>query len=309
MIIRALSDGPKPLVELRRECGSFAQTTLRAHLKELEELGAAARHRRNRFPGVIECELTGAGSELLFVAATLERWLQAAPDEPLRFGSNAAKAAIKALVDGWSSTMLRVLAAQPLSLTELDSIIDSLNYPALERRLAAMRMAGQVKACSSERKGTTPYAVTRWLRQGVAPLAAAAHWERRHLPGDTPPIAPIDAEAAFLLALPLLRLPHEASGSCRMGVEIANGKGRRLAGAIAYVEGGRVKSCIARLDHRADAWAIGSATAWLRAIIGSDTDGLELGGDQRLARDLLDGLNGALFRGKVAPSDASASPA
>lgn len=299
-ILKALSEGPKPLVELRGECGSPAQTTLRAHLKELEEVGAVVRNRRNRFPGVVECELTKAGRELLFVAGTLERWLQQAPGGPLTFGSDPAKAAIKALVDGWSSSMLRVLAARPLSLTELDGVIESLSYPALERRLAAMRMAGQVQACSSEGKGTTPYGVTKWLRQGVSPLAAAAYWERRHLSGVAPSVAPIDTEAGFLLALPLLRLPSELSGSCRLGVEISNGKERRLAGAVAQVEDGRIASCTVRLNQTADAWAIGPVTAWFRAIIGTDSDGLELGGDQQLARAILEGLHGALFPGRRA---------
>jgi DNA-binding HxlR family transcriptional regulator len=294
-ILRALSGGSKRLVDLRRECGTPAQTTLRAHLKELDRVGAIVKSRSDDFPGIMECELTGAGRELLFVADILERWLQRAPSEPLRFGSSAAKAAIKALVEGWSSTMLRILAARPLSLTELDGIIASLSYPALERRLAAMRLAGQVEACSSQRKGTTPYGVTDWLRQGIAPLAAAAQWERRHMPTETAPITPIDTETAFLLTLPLLRLPSEHSGSCRMGVEVASGGDRRLAGAIAHVEEGRITSCTVRLNQSADAWALGSATAWLQALIGSGADGLELGGDQRLARALLEGLHEALF--------------
>jgi DNA-binding HxlR family transcriptional regulator len=298
-ILRSLSDGPRSLVDLRRECGSPAQTTLRAHLEELSELGAVVRERRNRFPGVVECELTAAGRDLLFVAATLERWLRAAPDGPMPFGSDRAKAATKALVDGWSSTMLRLFAARPLSLTELDGIIESLSYPTLQRRLAAMRLAGQLKACQNEGRGTNPYGVTRWLRQGVAPLAAASRWERRHLPQETPPIASIDTEAAFLLTLPLLRLPEDLNGSCRLGVEMTKGRERSLAGALARVEGGRVRSMTVRLNQPADAWAIGSATVWLHAIIDSDLTGLELGGHGQLARALVEGLHGTLFTDRV----------
>ncbi len=294
-ILQSLSEGPRRLVDLRRECGSPAQTTLRAHLKELEQIGAIARRRSNDFPGVMECELTGPGGQLLFVADVLEGWLGEAPHGPLHFGSDAAKAAIKALIDGWSSTMLRVLAARPLSLTQLDGVIGSLSYPALERRLTAMRLAGQVEPCAGQEKGTTPYAVTDWLRRGVAPLAAAARWERVHFAADTAPMTPIDTEAAFLLALPLLRVAPEHSGTCRMGVEVSNGKERRLAGAMAHVIEGRVTSCTVRLNGKADAWAIGSATAWLHAVIGAGSDGLELGGDQTLARSLVEGLNGSLF--------------
>lgn len=295
-ILRTLSEGPKRLIDLRRVCGSPAQTTLRAHLRELEEVGAVAKRRRNSFPGALEYEMLPPGGELLFVAAALERWLQDAPEGPLPFGGGEAKAAIKALVEGWSSTMLRVLAAGPLSLTELDGVIGDLSYPSLERRLAAMRLAGQIEACPAKGKGT-PYTVTAWLRQGIAPLAAAARWERRYLPEDTSPITRVDAEAAFLLTLPLLQLPADLSGSCRMGVEMSGERERRLVGATAYVDQGKVASCTVRLQGDADAWATGSTNAWLHAVIGFDTDLLDLGGDQRLARSLVDGLHGALFDG------------
>lgn len=293
-ILQTLSESPRRLVDLRRDCGSPAQTTLRAHLRELEAIGAIQKRRRNSFPGVLEYELTSAGRELLFVAEVVERWLEDAPDGPLVFGSSAAKAAIKALVEGWSSAMLRALASGPLSLTELDRVIGALSYPSLERRLAAMRLAGQVEASQSNGKGT-PYAVTPWLRQGIAPLTAGVRWERRHLPDDSPPVKRVDTEAFFLLALPLLRLPEELSGSCRLGVEMSNGTARRLIGAMARVEEGRITSCNVRLEGNADAWVTGSTSAWLHAVIGSETAGLELGGDQRLARSLLDGLHGVLF--------------
>jgi DNA-binding HxlR family transcriptional regulator len=295
-VLRHLSDGPKRLADLRRGAGSPAQTTLRAHLKELDAAKAIEKRRRDRFPGVLEYELTEAGRDLLFVVDAVEQWLDEAPGGALGFGSGEAKAAIKSLIEAWSSTMLRALAARPLSLTELDRIISGLSYPSLERRLGAMRLTGQVEPCAANGKGT-PYAPTTWLRRGIAPLAAATRWERRHLPDDTPPITRIDAEAAFMLVLPLLRLPADLSGSCRLGVEMSDGQDRRLVGAMAYLEDGTLASCSVRLDREADAWVTGPTSAWLRAVIAADVDGLELGGDQRLARTVVAGLYGVLFGG------------
>ncbi|HEX9968018.1 MAG TPA: winged helix-turn-helix transcriptional regulator [Solirubrobacterales bacterium] len=293
-VLQKLAGGPKRLVDLRRETGSPAQTTLRAHLRELEAAGAIEKRRRDRFPGVLEYELTGSGKDLLFVVAAVEHWLREAPGGQLDFGGTEGKAAIKSLIEAWSSTMLRALAARPLSLTELDRIIAGLSYPSLERRLGAMRLTGQVEACDGNGKGT-PYAPTAWLRRGIAPLAAAAQWERRHLPEDSVPIARIDVEAALLLVLPLLDLPGDLTGSCRLGVEMSDGKDRRLVGAMAHVDGGQLDGCSVRLDRDADAWVTGPTSAWLRGVIEEDTDGLELGGDQRLARALVEGLHGALF--------------
>lgn len=294
IVLRKLADGPKRLVDLRRETGSPAQTTLRAHLKELDQARAIEKRRRDRFPGVLEYELTTAGDDLLFVVDTLDRWLHEAPDGPLDFGSGKGKAAVKSLIESWSSTMLRALAARPLSLTELDRIIGGLSYPSLERRLGAMRLTGQVEPCSGNGKGT-PYTPTPWLRRGIGSLASAARWERRHLPDETAPITRIDVEASFLLVLPLLRLPTDISGSCRLGVEMGDGQDRRLVGAMAYLETGKLASCTVRLDRDADAWVTGPTNAWLRAVVGADLDGLELGGDQQLARALVAGMYEALF--------------
>lgn len=299
-ILQKLSDGSKRLVDLRRETGSPAQTTLRAHLRELEAARAIEKRRRDRFPGVLEYELTASGTELLFVVAAVEQWLREAPNGPLDFGGTDGKAAIKSLIESWSSTMLRALAARPLSLTELDRIIANLSYPSLERRLGAMRLTGQVEACSGNGKGT-PYAPTAWLRRGIAPLAAAAQWERRHLPEDSVAITRIDVEAALLLVLPLLELPCDLTGSCRLGVEMSDGNGRRLVGAMAQIEDGELASCSVRLDREADAWVTGPTSAWLRGVIEEDTDGLELGGDQRLARALVEGLHVALFGDAAMP--------
>lgn len=290
-ILRALADGPRQQAELRREAGSPAQTTLRAQLRRLAEIGAVERRRRNRFPGVVEYELNPSGRDLLFVVDVLDRWLDRAPDGPLSLGDGGARAAIKALAEGWSTTMLRALAAGPLSLTELDGLIVALSYPSLERRLAAMRLADLVERCAGSGRGT-PHAVTAWAREGVAPLVAAARWEQDHLPSRAA-IARLDAEAAFLLAVPLLRLRSDVSGSGRMAAAIRGSDGPRPAGVTVAVEKGEIVSCTTRLGRSADAWALGSPAAWLDAVTGSEANEVVLGGKTELARALLSSLRKA----------------
>jgi DNA-binding HxlR family transcriptional regulator len=296
-ILQALAGGSKQQAELRREVGSPAQTTLRAQLKRLVEIGAVEKHRRNRFPGVLEYELSASGRDLLFVVDTLERWLAIAPDGRLPLGGSAARAAIKALAEGWSTTMLRALAAAPLSLTDLDRVIGSLSYPSLERRLSALRLAGLVEASRGNGRGT-PYAVSAWLRQGVAPLVAAVRWERRRAREITAPMGRVDIEAAFLLAVPLLQPPSGLAGSCRLAVEMPNAE-RRLAGVTIQVDKGTISSCATTLRGKPDAWALGSSTAWLASVIEQDAGGLELGGDCGLARGLIEGLHQGLFESLI----------
>jgi DNA-binding HxlR family transcriptional regulator len=297
-VLMALEPAPTPLVELRRAVGSPPQTTMRAQLRSLTEIGVLERRRQPEFPGSVACELGRPGRDLLAVGRSLQDWLAQAPDGGLPLGSAAAKSTIKALVEGWSSTIIRALAARPLSLTELTRLISGLNYPSLERRLGAMRLAGQIEACPGQKSRGTPYRASEWLRRAVAPLAAGASWERRHaVDGGAAPIGRIDVEAAFLLAVPLLSLPPDVSGSCKLAVEVRSSEGKpHLAGVLVAVREGRVVSCVTRLRGEASAWAAGSASAWLDAVIAGEADRLEVGGDCELGLSLVDGLHSALFR-------------
>lgn len=294
-VLQALAEGPRSLVDLRREAGSPPQTTMRGHLRTLARTDVLVRRRRNDFPGSLDFELTPVGRELWGVAQVVNAWLRSAPEGPLRLGSGSARSAVKALVEGWGTSMIRALAARPLSLTELNGLISGLSYPSLERRLGAMRLAGLIERIPGRGRGT-PYTVTGWMRHAIAPLGVAARWERQHAPAETVPIKRLDAEAAFLLAIPLLRLSPDLSGTCRLAVEVGNPSGgERLAGVLVGVEEGRVASCVASVRGHADAWASGSTQAWLRAVIEQDTELLEMGGDGALAQSLLDGLHGTLF--------------
>ena len=163
-------------------------------------------------PYAVEHELTPMGRELLDVSGGWKVWLSQAPDGPISLESGAAKGAVKALIDGWGSTMMRALAARPLSLTELDSLISDLSYPALERRLSSMRIAGLVEAQPSKGAGTpyggdrlgSPWASRRWPPPATVSSSTCG-----------PPRAPvteIDIEAALLLATPLVALERASGG-------------------------------------------------------------------------------------------------
>ncbi len=295
-VLQALGEESKPLIELRREIGSPPQTTMRGHLRTLVEIGAIERRRQDGFAGSVDYVLARPGRELLRVAEVLQAWLAASPQGEIELGSIAAKSAINALVAGWSSTIVRAIAARPLSLTELSRLIPSLNYPSLERRLGALRLAGLIEARPSATRGT-PYGASEWLRLAVAPIAAAVQWERRHLPSATAPPGRIDAEAVFLLAVPLLTLPSDLSGFCRLTVEIRNGAGEpRLGGVMVGVQEGTISSCTSRLEGRAEAWASGSPSSWTSTIMDRETGLLEVGGAGDLALGLLEGLHRVLFQ-------------
>jgi hypothetical protein len=241
---------------------------------------------------------TPAGRELLFVSFILERWLNSCPYDSLRLGPEAGPA-LSALLAGWSSTAMHVLATRPLSVDETAEAIGTLSDETVEDRIDAMESAGLLEALEEE-DGEERFAATEWLRMGIAPLAAAARLEHRHPPGDTAPIAALDVEAAFLLTLPLLELPAELSGTCRLAVELDEGVSPSPAGVTARVESGRVVACKLGLDDGTDAWATASAADWLDTVIEPDVKRVRSGGDRRLARTLLHALHQTLFGVPVA---------
>lgn len=302
-ILRAHTDGPLRFPDLRERIGGAAQTTLRSQVGSLRELGALTKHERGGMPYTVENELTDVGRAVLLAADALEAWLKRAPQGPIALGSEPAKAAIRALVGGWGSTMLRALAARPLSLTELDALIPDLSYPGIERRLGAMRAARQVEQVPGQ-GGGRPYVVTPWLRQAVAPLAVAGRCECRCLAEEADVLTRIDIEAAFLLAVPLVSLAAELEGACLLAVDTSGSEPwsaeaevhNRLAGVRVTVEGGRVSSCVSKLENDPGTWGLGTVEAWLDALIDGDLDGLRVGGDDPgLVRALVSGLHASLF--------------
>lgn len=293
-ILRAHLEGPLRLPDLRERIGGAAQTTLRGQVGNLRSIGALERHVRSGMPYTVENELTDAGRGILDVADTVEAWLSKSPQGPIAFGSETAKGAIRSLVAGWGSTMLRALAARPLSLTELDSVISEISYPSLERRLSAMRAARQVEMLTSENSTAKPYAVTAWTRQAVGPLVAAARCECEHLSDQAEPLTRIDIEAGFLLALPLVELPARASGCLHLAVD-GSDPAERLFGIEVEFERGKLVSCVLSPGSEPATWATGSVDCWVTAILGGRVDGLRVGGnDSKLVPVLVEHMHSSL---------------
>lgn len=288
-VLRALAEGPKRLQDLMRDLGFPPRSTIRLYLQTLAEMGAVARRSRSAFPTSVDYEITEGGEALLKVSDTLQTWLQLAPAGPMGLGSTAARSAVKALVEGWGSNIVRALATRPLSLTQLNSLIPRITYPSLERRLTAMRQVDLLETHPTHGR-TTPYEVTEWLRRAIAPIISAIAWERRYAEDRTANLRRLDVEAAFLLAIPLINLDSELTGRCRLAVEVHDGASPVFAGVLVSIEAGKVVACLPSLKSDAEAWVSGSPLAWLRRINGASLEGLDVEGETRLAEAVTDAL-------------------
>lgn len=294
-VLRAHLEEPQRLFGVQAAVGPFPESTVRAAISNLCEVGALARENVGESPRAVQTNLTPAGRELLFLADELEVWLAHAPNGPIEPGGEEAKGAIKALAGGWSSTLIRELAGRPVTLSELNDAIPEVSYPQLERRINWMRMTGQIEPRQRDGRGT-PYVVTDWLRRAIAPLSVSGRCERRHMEEETLPITEVEVEAAFLMAIPLAQLPPYTAGTCLLAAQAASGQGDPLAGVTVEVGRGEVLSCGSRLAATPPTWAVGSPDAWLDAVIDGEIVDLRIGGERpQLALDLVAGLHNALF--------------
>jgi DNA-binding HxlR family transcriptional regulator len=287
--LKALQQGPMGLPELHRAIGSPPQSTMRVYTRRLEQLGILESQRRKEYPTGTDYLMTEAGHSLLGVADFLQDWLGEAPDGPILLGSIAGKSGTKALVGGWSSSIVRAVAARPLSLTELNMLIPKISYPTLERKLSAMRGAKLVQAQPGTPQGI-PYRATDWLRRAVVPLTAAVAWGMKHLQGPTPAFSRTDVEAAFLLAFPVISLGLEVTGRCRLSVEVLGGSSPVYAGVLVGIEEGRVVSCSSNLEGDAHASVSGTPIAWLRQMNGGTPGQLEFDGSRSFADKVTEAL-------------------
>lgn len=241
-----------------------------------------------------EYQITSGGREGLFLGFVIERWLQQAPAGPISAEDDEAERATTALAGGWTSTLVHTLAREPMTLPELQSEIGGMRRRELKRRLDEMLATGLV-ATHTRGEEDAIYAVTDWLRAGIATLITGARVERRSPNQDMAPIDALDVEAAFLLALPLLELPQELSGVCSLGVNLADDETFPLTGVTAQIAAGRIASCSSGLSREVDAWAAATASAWLDTVIEPDAKRVRTGGDRWLAAALLDRLHQSLF--------------
>lgn len=301
LILRSLANGPVGLAELHRRAGEPSQKALRGNIGNLIGIGALEKRKPDGDPELLDNGLTQLGRKLLFVADALDAWLMRAPQGPLNLESEGAKEAIKAFVGGWCSTMLRALAVRDLSLAELDELIASFGYRALERRVAAMHRVNMLTAIGQDGAGST-FAATAWLREAVAPLLAAVRCERLYLQAETAPLTRIDVETALLLAVPLLGPVGAPDGTCQIAVDLSDGANSGPAGLRVAMENGGIVSCVSKLDREPSDWASGPAAAWLEAIVHGDASELRAGGGDGLSTALLASLHDRLF-GELDHSD------
>lgn len=298
-VLRAHADHSLGSTELGEILRWTPETSLRLSVSDMRSFGALVRLEPKgtaRFP---TSELTIAGRELLLVASALETWLLRSPYGPLALEGIAGPSAIKALIAGWDSTLIRELAAQSLTLTELSANIAVHSYPSLGRRLAKLRSANLVTQALTT-PGGRPQEVSDWLRRGVAPLSVAGRWEQRHMLAEARSGSRADLEAVFLLAMPLIQLAPQISGTCALTVLMptqgSSSPEGEVAGVSIGITDGKIISCIAGTTFTPTTWALGTSEAWNDALVDGRLGALRFrGATPGLPEEIVGKIHDALF--------------
>jgi DNA-binding HxlR family transcriptional regulator len=257
----------------------------------LEVLPPVLRHSQGQIGPHTQMQTSSKGEEFLFVAYSMERWLRNCPNGPLELGPEAGEP-LSALVCCWSATVTHALAPEPLTLAELDRAVGILDPETVEEHLEAMVRSGLAETLPGS--GETRYGLTDWGREGISPIVAAVRYECHYPEADVLPPDVFDAEAAFAMALPLVRLPPDLRGACRLGVRIT-GEEALMAGATVEVDRGAVLASSPLLDQDPETWATGTPLDWCETVVDPTTAKLAAGGDEALTGALIEALHETLF--------------
>jgi DNA-binding HxlR family transcriptional regulator len=292
-ILRQLASGPLENTELLSRIDFISRSTYFERVRDLEELSLLSRTRRGGVPPVAECRLEAHGERLLSVAAHLDAWLVGAPRAPLRLGEAYATATVKALAVAWGSTLMRWLAEQPRTLSELERLIHIFGYRKLERILRELVQAGLVERVAINGR-LSPYGVTEWGRRTAGLLAAAMRWERHEIAKRSAAVSSVEAEGVMLLGVPLIELSAEAGGTCALVVDSDLPGKEILGGVVVRLSSGCPVAWRAtgafELDTTAlgvDCWLRGPTLAWLGSHTNAPGAVLRAGGDRNLAENVI----------------------
>jgi DNA-binding HxlR family transcriptional regulator len=295
-ILRQLASGPLESTELLDRVDFVSRSTYFERMRDLEELSLIRRTRRGEVPPVAECRIATPGQRLLPVASRLDAWLADAPQGPLALGDAYATVRVKALAVAWGSTLLRWLAERPRSLTELERLVHMFGYRKLERISRDLVKAGLVERVAIGGR-SSPYGVTRWARQSAGLLTAAMRWERHEIAKRGASVTSIEAEGVLLLALPLIELPDDVTGTCALLVDAEGSENESLGGAVVRLLDGRPVAWKAAagiepeaLAFEADCWIRGSSLAWLGTHTQAPSVTFRKGGNTEFGDKVLDAL-------------------
>jgi DNA-binding HxlR family transcriptional regulator len=196
--------------------------------------------------------------------------------------------------DKWTLLIIRDLAAGPRRFVELQRVLPGISTEQLRSRLNRMVADGLL---TRQRYREVPprvdYELTERARGLFPVIGALSAWGLQWAWGAPHDDEAIDIGAIFRSLPGLLVTPPEVHGLVELVVTTMDGTPRHYALRIA--EGDATVS--ERAAPEADASITGAQRDWIDAVgPATDREALQVSGDERLARVVLDGVTAPSFR-------------
>jgi DNA-binding HxlR family transcriptional regulator len=188
--------------------------------------------------------------------------------------------------DKWTLLIVRDLAAGPRRFVELQRMLPGISTEQLRSRLN--RMVADEMLTRKRYREVPPrveYALTERAERLMPVLGALARWGYEWAWGPPRESETVDLGAIFRLAPSLLQVDGNLGT-----VELMVRDGNRVSSycLALTLEGVRIEE---RAPREPDARVLGSADDWVRALLPErDYAGLEITGNEKLAKTLLTGL-------------------
>jgi DNA-binding HxlR family transcriptional regulator len=266
---------------------AMPHATVMDGLAELDAAGAITRTRASKLPPSVSCAITPAGDELLALADLVQGLCD---DIAVRAGGgHPDPAAMARAVDGgWSSTVLPVLVAEPLSRSELSARITTHTHHQVEQRLLLMERAGLVRREPGRRPRR--YALTEDVWRVLRVVVQSLGWGDRIRDATATPEQLATAVASVATDLVL---GDRSTGVVACTIE-GSATSKSAVAVTLTVEGGLVTASQAGPAATPTAWIRGDFAGWCDALLGGRADGIVAGGDTALSRRFVAGLRGRL---------------
>jgi DNA-binding HxlR family transcriptional regulator len=294
-ILMALGEGPLRTKELTEAVPGYAPRTIYRYTGKLTDLDVIARDEEPGVPSKVVHSLTdGCGSELYeLVNRYADASLTRLPDGRL---DAQAWASVGQLGDLWETGMVDHLACEALSPTELAEGDHGLSYHQVNRRAGLFEANGLLTKWDSPGRRRC-YALTEKTRRKMGLLAGIGRWRQRHVVAeDEEGMTAPEMATVLRAALRLVSLPDHRGRCLRLDVASEDDTDAPASEQVwAEVEAdGTLQSC-AGPPADPDGWGSGHVATWIPVLLDGRSDAVEVGGEERLVHDCLDGLYRVLW--------------
>ena len=294
-ILMALGEGPLRTKSLTERVLGYAPRTIYRYAGKLAELEVVEREEEPGVPSKVVHNLSDpCGTELYalvnrFADASLTRL----PDGRI---DAHAWASLGLLADLWEAGMVEELSDGGRSPTDLARGPHGLSYHQVNRRAGLFKAGGLLH----EWQGTGRrrcYGLTDEARRKMGLVAGIARWRHHHVRSpDEEGMTAAEMATVLKAALPLVKAPEHRGKCLRLDV-LGEDDNAGSEGQIVWIEvedDGTVRSC-AEAHAEPAAWARGRVGDWITVLLDDGSEGVLIGGEERLVADSLAMLSEALW--------------